>query len=92
MGHPENGPFGNEDLSDLSGEMKERIRQSIEEYWPRMKAQAERSLRMAQELSGLWATTAKIMMDAFVSEGFNEADALRLTLELLPGRATGFPR
>lgn len=80
MEHPEN----DSELGDVSDEMKERIRQSIEEYYPRMKMQAERSLRMAQELAGQWAVTAKIMVDAFVAEGFSEADALALTLELIP--------
>lgn len=86
MGHPEDDPLGGE-LSDVSEEMRERIRRSMEEYWPRMKAQAEGSLHLAQEMAGLWATTAKVMVDAFVAEGFSEADALKLTLELIPKKA-----
>jgi hypothetical protein len=83
MVHPENEPMSD----DVSDEMKERIRQSMEEYWPRLKAQAERSLRLAQEMAPLWATTAKVMVDAFVAEGFSEADALRMTLELIPKKS-----
>lgn len=83
MEHPENESF----LEGVSDEMKERIRQSMEEFYPRLKAQAERSLRLAQEMSGLWATTAKVMVDAFVAEGFSESDALKLTLELIPKKS-----
>lgn len=84
MVHPENDSFGNEDLSDLSGEMRERVRKSLEEYWPRMKAQAEGTFKLAQEMSGLWARTARVMVDAFVAEGFSVDEALKLTLEMMP--------